>query len=84
MTDQNWRNLMDERKLKASRFVYPYLSGFLNGVFFSLAQIQAMIKYAQLQQHNETDMQRYQHTAATLLEAEKANQKLIQVAKAVL
>ncbi|KAH7925001.1 hypothetical protein BV22DRAFT_1034512 [Leucogyrophana mollusca] len=56
MRDQNWRNLMDDRK----------------------AKVQALVRYAQLHQHNEQNLDRYQRALESLVSAEKDVDQLIE------
>ena len=62
MVDQNWRNLLDDKRQK----------------------IQSLIRYAQLQQHNEADRTRYQNALGTLLVAEKETKQIIDDVKAAI
>ncbi|KAJ3551190.1 hypothetical protein NM688_g4853 [Phlebia brevispora] len=62
MKDQNWRSLMDDRKLK----------------------VQALTVVAQLQQHEEQQINRYQLALDNLLQAEKDMTKLIAEIQTVL
>ncbi|KAG2078621.1 hypothetical protein BDR04DRAFT_1087088 [Suillus decipiens] len=55
MRDQNWRNLMDDRK----------------------AKVQTLIRLAQLQQHNEQNLDRYQHALDYLTTAEQEANEII-------
>ncbi|EGN92623.1 hypothetical protein SERLA73DRAFT_79438 [Serpula lacrymans var. lacrymans S7.3] len=59
MRDQNWRNLMDDRKTKT----------------------QSLIRYAQLQQHDEENRDRYQRSLESLLLAEKELEQHIEEIK---
>ncbi|KAF9238471.1 SNF2 family N-terminal domain-containing protein [Melanogaster broomeanus] len=62
MRDQNWRNLMDDRKAKT----------------------QALIRLAQLQQHQADDRDRYQRALEHLLTAETEINELIEEIKAAI
>ncbi|KAH7911867.1 SNF2 family N-terminal domain-containing protein [Hygrophoropsis aurantiaca] len=55
MRDQNWRNLMDDRK----------------------AKIQSLVRYAQLHQHNQNNIDRYQRALETLLGADNDMDRII-------
>ncbi|KIJ64355.1 hypothetical protein HYDPIDRAFT_154792 [Hydnomerulius pinastri MD-312] len=62
MRDQNWRNLMDDRK----------------------AKIQAHVRLAQLQQHREADLDRYQRALEYLLTAQtEANDLIAEIQGAI-
>ena len=82
MRDQNWRNLMDDRRAKVSMLYYieataqPHTS--------LVAQVNELARHAQLAQHDNAIDARYLRASQMLLQAEKEADQLMNDLKAAI